>query len=360
MNQSESEKKINRFHVDEDIAHAVSLPGAFYTHENLFQEIVEKIFVPSWQWVGSMRAVRDPGTVWPFRLLEPLLNEPLVLTRDAEGNLFCLSNVCPHRGNLVAQKPGACTGLRCSFHGRRFGLNGTLESVSEYEADCGSGNGNDHLAQLPIFTFGKFIFTSLKPAIAPVHIFGEMIRRTGWMPFEQFHLDSTRTSDEEVEANWAVCVELFLGRPHNENDETQFRTELYPWTVVKTSFATKSEPIFHLPVDHPDFGQDVSGYHFWLFPNLLFRFHPWGLSLTLITPLSVSKCRVRSLTYVWQPEYLMRTDSAKYRANETEEFNIAANVQLGLQSRSYQPGPFSPSRDRAIHHFQKLVSNLLK
>src|SRR5689334_5931418 len=118
---------MQRFHIDPNIAKARTIASAFYTDPENFEASREKIFAISWQFIGSREQVKFAGDIHPFILLQDYLDEPLVLTRDNAENIHCLSNVCTHRGNLVAGKPcSKLSRLRCSYHGRIFELNGRL------------------------------------------------------------------------------------------------------------------------------------------------------------------------------------------------------------------------------------------
>ena len=48
----------------------------------------------------------------------------------------------------------------------------------------------------------------------------------------------------------------------------------------------------HLPASSPDFGKNISAYYYWLFPNMMLNFYPWGLSLNLVQPLGLARTRV--------------------------------------------------------------------
>jgi choline monooxygenase len=67
------------------------------------------VFARSWQWLGDVADVAAPASVSPRTLLPGLLDEPLLLARDAGRELRCLSNVCTHRGNLLVARPAAPT-----------------------------------------------------------------------------------------------------------------------------------------------------------------------------------------------------------------------------------------------------------
>src|SRR5690348_11303992 len=110
---------MSSFFIDANIAKAKTLATEFYTSGEYFNIAREKIFLPSWQFIGSKELVKFAGDVQPFTLLENYLDEPLVLTHDKAGNIACLSNVCTHRGNIIAYKACSKAGsLRCKYHGR--------------------------------------------------------------------------------------------------------------------------------------------------------------------------------------------------------------------------------------------------
>src|SRR5215471_16943549 len=108
--------------VDEDISVASTLDSAFYRDEATFARARERIFTRSWQWIGDLDAVAEPGSLVPCELLPGLLDEPLLLARDGAGTLRCLSNVCTHRGNLLVNEPCRGEQIRCGYHSRRFDL----------------------------------------------------------------------------------------------------------------------------------------------------------------------------------------------------------------------------------------------
>ena len=72
-------------------------------------------------------------TVFPMVLSEKYLDEPILVIRNQEGKLYCVTNVCTHRGNLVIHHPGKQKNLTCMYHGRRFNLDGSFKSMPEFE-----------------------------------------------------------------------------------------------------------------------------------------------------------------------------------------------------------------------------------
>ncbi|NOQ91226.1 MAG: Rieske 2Fe-2S domain-containing protein, partial [Flavobacteriaceae bacterium] len=122
----------NKFNIHKDISLAETLPASFYKDDIVFQEVKEKVFLRSWQWIGDKNLVKLPKSVYPFVLLDGYLTEPMLLTRDTDDQINCLTNVCTHRGNLVVLGAGISKKLTCLYHGKRFNLNGGFEYMPEF------------------------------------------------------------------------------------------------------------------------------------------------------------------------------------------------------------------------------------
>src|SRR5215217_2253934 len=84
--------------IDADIRRAATLPAEVYSDPRWFAAARDRVFARSWQLVADTDAVRVPGATYPFTLLDGILDEPLLLTRDSGDQVHCLSNVCTHRG----------------------------------------------------------------------------------------------------------------------------------------------------------------------------------------------------------------------------------------------------------------------
>ena len=101
--------------VDPDIRRAHTLPGSFYRDPALFDLVRERAFVPAWHMAGDGCGPTVAHSAKPFTLLDGYLDEPLLLTRAADGVMRCLSNVCTHRGNLLVEEAGEMQRVRCGY-----------------------------------------------------------------------------------------------------------------------------------------------------------------------------------------------------------------------------------------------------
>jgi choline monooxygenase len=139
------------FEVNPDISKAKTLSTDFYLKRNYYEMAKEKIFSQTWQFIGDLDHVKDAGWVTPVNLLENYLNEPLIISRDKQGALHCLSNVCTHRGNLIVERSCKLNDIRCKYHGRRFQLDGKFLSMPEFKEVENFPTLDDDLTKLPLF-----------------------------------------------------------------------------------------------------------------------------------------------------------------------------------------------------------------
>jgi len=354
--------------INPDIRKAETLPADFYSGKKYFEEAKEKIFARSWQFASSLEELKTPGQTFPFNLLQGYLDEPLLLTRDSNDQLHCISNVCTHRGNLVCEKGGIEKNLRCRYHGRRFQLDGKFLSMPEFEGVENFPSEKDNLHQVPFETWGGFVFASLFPAFKFDEAFGEMMKRIPWLNPENFVFSHAHSKEYLVNANWALYCENYLEGFHipyvhallNQLlDYGQYSSEIYKYSNLQLGFAKAGEESFKIPESSPDVGKHIAAYYFWIFPNLMFNFYPWGLSINVVKPLAPNQTKVSFLTYISDQEKFERGAMGMIDRVEREDEAIVENVQRGMKSRFYKNGRYSPKREQGTHHFHSLIARYL-
>lgn len=356
-----------------NIRRAETLPAEVYHDPRWYDLQRERVFLPSWQWIGETWRLKAPGHVLPFTLLEGCLDEPLFLSRDGEGELHCLSNVCTHRGALVVEGEGHHNTLRCRYHGRRFDLDGCFVSMPEFEEAEGFPTADDDLPELPLRRWGPLLFTSLDPAFGFEDWMAPVEERMGWLPLEEFTFDPDASHDYLVPANWALYVDNYVEEFHipyvhgasltGELDYDSYRTELFAYGNLQLGVGQGSGdgggPAFQLPSDHPDADESVVAFYFWLFPNLMLNFYPWGLSLNLVRPLAPDRTKVSFRCYVWRDELRDVGAGAELHRVEMEDEEVVESVQRGVRSRLYDRGRYSPRREVGAHHFHRLLTRFM-
>ncbi|RMG17385.1 MAG: aromatic ring-hydroxylating dioxygenase subunit alpha [Bacteroidetes bacterium] len=356
------------YHIHPDIRQAETLPASFYRDAQVFELLRERVFVPSWQWIGDTSLVPLPQQLHPFVLLDGFLSEPMLLTRDAQDQLHCLSNVCTHRGNLLAHHPGKAAGLRCLYHGRRFQLNGRFESMPEFGQAQNFPRPCDHLHRFELQQWGPFLFVSMQPAFDFKAVISRMNERIGFLPLHEFRYHSTGSKDYLVHAHWALYCDNYLEGFHipfvhkdlnDALDYGQYTTEIYEYCNLQIGYADGAEAVFDLPPGHIDYGRQVAAYYYWVFPNMMFNFYPWGLSVNVVRPLAPNRSRVSFLTYVYDESKMDSGAGARLDKVEREDEFVVEGVQKGMMSRYYRTGRFSPVREQGVHYFHRLLAKAL-
>lgn len=353
--------------VDPDIAVAKTLQKAFYTDASYFESAKEKIFANSWQWLCCGNPVTSQGQCQPVTLLEGYMNEPLLLTHH-DQQLHCISNVCTHRGALLLKEPCKAGNIRCPYHGRMFELDGQFKSMPEFREVKNFPSEEDHLKQFPLRSFAGSLFTNLSRTESFDAFFGPILERIGWMPFNDFQFRPDQSKDYLVKAHWALYCENYLEGFHipfvhpalnAALDFGSYKTELYQNCSLQLGIAKGNEDCFDLPASSPDYGQNVAAYYYFVFPNLMFNFYPWGLSLNVVKPLEKELTKVSFYQFVWNQDKLQSGAGADVDSTEMEDEEVVESVQMGIRSRFYQHGRYSVKHETGTHHFHRLIAQFM-
>ena len=332
--------------IDADIATASTLPGRFYSDADTFAALRERAFARTWQWLGDLADVASPQSLSPRDVLPGFLDEPLLLARDEAGELRCLSNVCTHRGNILVKAPCSAKQIRCGYHSRRFDLAGRMTFMPEFAAAKNFPSPSDHLPRVAFEEWAGLGFASLSP-VAP---FADFI---AGVPLAPMRHDPSRDRDYEVHAHWALYVENYLEGFHIPFvhpglnamvDYGTYETRLHRYSSVQVAQAKDGMP---------------AAQYWWIFPNLMLNFYAWGLSLNLVQPLAVDRTRVLFRSFVMDASKLDTGAGASLDRVEAEDEAVVQSVQRGVRSRLYGRGRYSPTRERGVHHFHRLLVEFL-
>jgi choline monooxygenase len=354
--------------VDPNIARAKTLSTGFYTQAGHFEDSKEKIFSRAWHYLDTTESLTTPGQTRPVTVLPGFLNEPLMLVRDKGSALRCLSNVCTHRGALLIDKPCTLNDIRCRYHGRRFNLDGTFMAMPEFREVEDFPSASDHLTSLPLFTLGNLAFTTFGQKHNAADFFGPMQERLHWMSFSDFRFRADLSKDYRVKAHWALYCENYLEGFHipfvhaslnQVIDYHNYSTELFGYSNLQLGIAKPGEMVFDLPPSSVDYGKAVAGYYFWVFPNLMFNFYPWGLSLNVVKPVSVNETVVSFLTFVGDESKLDQGAGSGLNRVEMEDEEVVESVQQGIRSRFYSHGRYSVRQEKGTHHFHRLIASFM-
>ncbi|MBX7240153.1 MAG: Rieske 2Fe-2S domain-containing protein [Bacteroidia bacterium] len=362
---------MNPFTVDPDIRTAKTLDTSFYTNPVYFELAREAIFAIAWQWAGDTEWIKEGKNIQPFTFLPGYMNEPLVLTQDA-GGIHCLSNVCTHRGNLIATETCKAKSLICKYHGRRFSLSGSFMSMPQFHNTLNFPSADDSLTKVPLMQWGNFLFTKLiSEGKKNIEFPREIIEKMHWYPMEKLRYYPELNRIYTVKAHWALYCENYLEGfhipfVHSELNEvlnfSEYTTELFPFGSLQTGIANEGELSFILPPESDDYAKNkkIAAYYFWVFPNMMFNFYPWGISVNIIYPEKPDLTRVSFITYVLDESKMNQGAGNELHTVEMEDEAIVENVQKGVHSRFYRYGRYSPDKEQGTHHFHRLIAEFMQ
>lgn len=354
--------------IDDDITKSFTLPSNFYHSINYFEKCREIIFPNSWQLIGDDNKLKLKNDAYPFNFIDGFIEEPLLMIKS-DDNIQCFSNVCTHRGNLLIENP--CSIQRdivCKYHGRKFNTCGKFISMPESKGMQNFPSESDNLTEVPLKKWKQFLFSSLDPKIDFDVLINEMDKRVGWLPIEDFVFEPNLSRDYLVKANWALYCDNYLEGFHipfvhkdlaKTLDYSKYKSEIFAFSNLQLGIASGGDYCFDLPNDSADFGQKIAAYYFWIFPNMMFNFYPWGLSVNIIKPINPKLTKVEFRTYVWDESKLENGAGSILDKVEREDEDIVQNVQKGVNSRFYKKGRYSPKMEQGVHHFHKLISSFI-
>jgi len=183
---------------------ADSIPTDWYLDPAVLRAERAHVFAPHWHYVGSAAAVAEPGSY----LAVELGDLPVVVTRDPDGALHALANVCRHRGSVIAEGCGRRKTLQCRYHGWTYDLDGRLRNAPGVDLDADQGR----LPRLAAGTVGDLLFVTANRDAPPI---GEVM--APWTDLARSvsgvdvdRLERRRSIPRRIAANWKVVAENFL------------------------------------------------------------------------------------------------------------------------------------------------------
>jgi choline monooxygenase len=339
----------------EAIERGLTLPADWYTDPEVLAREEVGIFGREWQYVGHASRLDKPGAY----LTVQLGRVPVVVLRDADGELAGYVNVCPHRGHAVALDSGCRGSLQCRYHGWTFGLDGRLRGAPRSDREPGFDAGAIHLRRVQVDAWGPLVFVNpdlQAPSLADT-LGGvlDVARERGFDPA----LHPLRATREwPIRCNWKVMLDNNTECYHCATVHPGFRSEYhvdrehYRVTAFEKSFAHVAPP------RRPGDGERDEDFHlYYLWPTFMasgrgrdyfytYTYVPVDANTTLqrndyFFPESCSDAEVEHA--VEQIACLMR-----------EDWDVFERVQIGMRSGLVPNGRLLHDEERLLRHVQRL------
>ncbi len=183
-------------------------PAAAYADPAVLAAELAAVWRRRWVIAGLSADVAESKSY----LTTDIAGVPVVVTRDRDGVLHALSNVCRHRGMILAEGCGSAMALTCPNHAWTYALDGTLKGAPRSSAEEGFDAGSIRLPEYAVAEWGPVVLVSLDPAAEPPA--AELAVMDATLAAAGLDLATMRRSgdpvDWTIEANWKIVIENYL------------------------------------------------------------------------------------------------------------------------------------------------------
>ncbi len=341
---------------------ARTLPREYYTSAEILAEERERIFAADWNCVGRASGLREPGDFF----VREIAGESIIVVRDKSGRLRAFFNICRHRGTRICREASGRfhDSIQCSYHAWTYALDGRLVGAPHMKEATEFDMKDYPLHEAGLAEWEGFLFVNVAEKPAPFD--------AAWAPlagrFARFGLPGLAVGHHvvyQVNANWKLIFQNYSECLHCPTIHPKLATVLpyqsgandliagpflggYMEIKAPNQSATMSGRACGRLVSDDIAGDDrTRAFYYSIMPNMLLSLHPDYVNYYLLRPIGVDRTEVES-------EWLFHPATVADPANNIpdavefwdltnrQDWDIVAQSQLGIASRRYAPGPYSP------------------
>jgi Rieske 2Fe-2S family protein len=326
-----------------------------------------------WLCAGRLEQIRDPGDYF----LRDVSGESVIITRAAEGTVEAFYNVCRHRGTRLCEAAeGHFAGtIRCPYHAWAYDLRGRLLAAPQMD-DLPHFRKEDYpLARIAVGQWEGHIFLNLGDTFSPLDDqLGDLREK-----FRAWRMDQLRLGKRvvyDVAANWKLIIQNyseclhcpgvhpalqrlshFLSGENEPAGPSYLGGRMDLRDGVETLSMDGKRHRECLPgLDH----EDRRRVHYYaVLPNLLLSLHPDYMMTHTLWPRAVDRTEILC-EWHFHPDTIAEAGFCPDNSVEfwdttnRQDWHVCEQMQLGVRSRAYRPGPYS-SREDLLFGFDRLI-----
>lgn len=338
----------------------MTLPARYYIDPETFRQEMESFFFGMWVCAGRTEQLANSGDYF----LADVAAESIIVTRDSNGKLQAMFNVCRHRGTrMCREEQGKFAGrIQCPYHGWTYALDGRLLGAPHMEKN-GFRREDYPLHQVAVEEWDGHVFLNL------VRNPGPLREQLGDLPkkFSAWRMQDLRLHkrvEYEVQANWKLIVLNY--------NECLHCPVLHPLLSKITDYMSGNNDPPHsgyiggsmefrgaaqtMSVDgqrRRELLPGLSGdqckevFYYAIYPNLFLSLHPDYVMVHRLWPIRADLTRVVT-EWLFHPAEMAKPDFQAddviefWDTTNREDWAISELSQKGISSRAYVPGPYSP------------------
>jgi phenylpropionate dioxygenase-like ring-hydroxylating dioxygenase large terminal subunit len=181
---------------------AETLPVWCYTSDAFYRREVERIWHKAWNFIGAADRLSSPGDYFTIAFA----GVPVIVLRDAAGELRAFANSCRHRGSGLLEGSGNCSLIVCPYHSWSYHLDGALAAAPEMHKTHDFAPADHALVPLALDSWGGFLFINFDPNAAPLADYlGDLPDKVA--PYRLDEMACARRKEYVMECNWKLFVE---------------------------------------------------------------------------------------------------------------------------------------------------------
>ena len=359
---------------------ANGLPNDCYVDAGMFRHEQDRVFRDGWAAIGFGKDIGTPGMAKPVTFL----GIPMLMVRNAAGEVNIFQNVCRHRGMILVEEPVQLRGpITCPYHAWSYDLDGNLRRTPHVGGPDIDSHDSVSMCDLPLIRVRSHLWRD----VIFVNVGGEappfeeaaaaLIER--WREFEQplVHTGADSSISFTLDCNWKLAVENYCEAYHlpfvHPALNSYSRLEDHYNILDADGYAGQGTTVYQPQISadgkrFPSFGGlsgkwDSGAEYIALFPNVLLGVHHDHAFAILLLPDGSGRTHEQVEIY-YADESVRGEEFAAMRATNTEmwrtvfaeDVGVVEGMQRGRHAPGYDGGKFSAVMDAPTHHFHSWVA----
>jgi glycine betaine catabolism A len=339
---------------------AHTLPGRYYTADDILAEEREKIFAQQWLCIGRADQLESAGSY----VLQQVGRDSVIVLRDRGGSVRAFHNVCRHRGTRLceATQGKLSETIQCPYHAWTYTLDGRLIGAPHMQDVVGFDKRDYPLHGVALHVWEGFLFLNLSPDPTPFEdTFAPLTGR--FERFEMSRLVRVKQITYTVRSNWKLVFQNYNECLHCPVIHPEL-SSLMPYQSGENDlvdgpylggFMLIAEPNESMTITGRACGLPLSealsaddrrrAYYYTMLPNLMLSVHPDYVVYYTLWPVTPNETTVICEWMVHPGSQAAGFDPQGaiefWDITNKQDWHICEQSHAGISSRAYVPGPYS-------------------
>ena len=344
-----------------------TLPRRFYADPDFYRAELERFYVHGWICVGRADQIPAVGDYFT----RAVANDSIIVTRDTSGAIRALFNVCRHRGTRLCEQSAGhlVERIQCPYHAWTYDLSGHLLAAPHMPP--GFRREDYPLKQAGCAVWEGHIFVRLDLPGPP-----DLPDLPDFSAYGMSDLRLGRRIVYDVRANWKLIVLNFNECLHcptlhpalNRLHHYLGADNVAPTACFCGGAMGFNEGVETMSVDgkrRRPFLPGLNGAqrqqvaYYSIYPNFLLSLHPDYMMTHTLWPRAHDRTEVVCewhfhRDHIASPGFVIDDAVEFWDQTNREDWWISEQSQKGIESRAYEPGPYS-DREELLWSFDDIV-----